>query len=78
MKLTIQITWVREQFAAGDMVGGNAAFQPFDGQEIRRILSKLGDLLPDELSDMADQDGEVYRTLVDINGNRVGFCEVQA
>ena len=65
MKFTIEITC------------DNAAFHPFDGQEIRRILSKLGRILPDEMSDMADQAGEVYRTLADINGNRVGHFEVQ-
>ena len=54
----------------------NAAFDPMPGYEISRILSDLAQQLHGDLADLADQEGEIYRTLKDINGNRVGHFEV--
>ena len=51
----------------------NAAFHPMPGYEISRILSDLAQQLD---GDLADQEGEVRRPLLDINGNRVGYFEV--
>ncbi len=54
----------------------NAAFDPMPGYEISRILSDLAQQLHGDLADLADQEGEVRRPLLDINGNRVGYFEV--
>lgn len=54
----------------------NAAFHPMPGYELSRILSDLAQKMECDLTDLADQDGEVNRPLLDINGNRVGYFEV--
>lgn len=50
----------------------NAAFEEVPGVELARILRELAGRL--------DESGEVepgYRNLRDINGNGVGFCQIQ-
>lgn len=50
----------------------NAAFEPCNGEEARRILGELANAMPFTLSPGMDLN------LRDINGNKVGKAEVTA